>query len=497
VRIETDVIDGVRVLWADTGDGPYIGALEFGVGRADETAVVGGITHLVEHLALAPFGLQEFDHNGFVDPVRSVFHAAGTADEVSAHVTAVARSIHHLPLDRLGVERRILRDEAAQNGQAIGGALRWYRFGATGHGLPGIEELGLFWLGPDRVREWAGTRYGRWNAVLWLSGPPPAGLRIELPDVVPPARPAVTPLAGVRYPACVPWQGPGVAISYLAPRSFASTVAASILERRARQRLRFDEGLVYDIATDYEPLGLDTAHAIIGADCPDERIPAVRDALLAVIGELAEHGPTDAELASETNGFRRGFDDRDGRLASLDFAAAETLLGRPLRQPDDLAAERAAVTASEARDAFATGLESMLLLAKAEPLSAAPWNLYPGWSQGPVKGRELRPSGFHLPGRGPRERLVVGADGISFVGLEGAVTVRWADVVAVSHDAPDARLVFGSDGFTVGVAAPAWRDGPDAVAAVDAAIPAELVVCSVHGIGGLEAPDDPPGCAAA
>lgn len=495
MRIETDVIDGVRVLWADTGDGAYVGALEFGVGRADETATIGGITHLVEHLALAPFGQQEFDHNGFVDPMRSVFHAAGTPGEVASHLGAVARSIHDLPLDRLGLERRILGDEAAQNGQAIGGALRWYRFGATGHGLPGVEELGLRWLGPEPVREWAATRYGRWNAVLWLSGPPPAGLRIELPDVVPPPRPAATPIADVRYPACVPWQGPGVAISYLAHRSFESNVAASVLERRARQRLRFDQGLVYDIAFDYEPLGGDTAHVIVGADCPDERIPAVRDALLAVIGELAEHGPTEAELASEATAFRRGLDDRDGRLGFLDAMTGETLLGRPIRQPDEMAELRGAVTASGARDAFAAGVGSMLLLANAEPLGTAPWSLYPAWSPGRVDGREYRPAGFHLPGRGPRERLLVGSEGVSFVTPDGSLTTRWSDVVAVAHEAPDARLIFGADGFTVGVAATAWRDGASAVASIDARVPAGLVACDRHGVGGLAVADEASPCA--
>lgn len=491
LRIETTEIDGVRVLWAETGDGATVGALTFGVGRVDETAAVGGITHLVEHLALAPFGQQDFAHNAFVDDRRSVFHATGTTAEVASHLGAVARSIHALPIDRLVLERRILRDEASQAGRGLGGALRWYRFGACGHGLAGIEELGLTWLGPDRVLPWAARRYTRDNAVMWLSTRPPEDLRLDLPAGAAPVRPPVATIDEVRFPAHVPWEGPGVAVSYLTQRTPAANVAAHILERRARQRLRFDLGLVYDIAFDYEPLTADLAHVSVGTDCPDERIPVVRDALLAVFDELAAGGPSPAELAAEIAAFTRGVDERDGRLAFLDAMAGELLLGEPIRQPDELLERRAAVTVDAARSAFGEALTSRLMLANTPPLDGA-WQAYPGWSSSAVEGREFRPAGFHLPGRGPKERLVVGADGVMVRVPEGALTVRWTDVVAVVHETPDVRTIWGADGFRVVVAGPAWRDGAAAVAAVDAAVPAEVIACGEHGVGGFEDPEDQP-----
>ncbi len=489
LRIETTEIDGVRVLWAETGAGATVGALGFGVGRVDEPPAVGGVTHLVEHLALAPFGQQEFDHNGFVDARRSVFHATGTTDEVAAHLGAVAGSIHALPVDRLALERRILRDEAAQAGRGVGGALRWYRFGATGHGLAGIEELGLTWLGPERVLSWAAACYTRDNAVLWLSARPPEDFRLQLPAGVAPVRPPVTAVGDVRFPAHVPWEGPGVAISYLTERRPAASVAAHILERRARQRLRFDLGLVYDIAFDYEPLTGDLAHVILGADCPDERIPLVRDAMLAVLDDLAASGPTPIELDSEIAAFRRSLDERDGRLAFLDAMAGDLLLGEPVRQPSELLERRSAVTVDETRSALGDAMPSRLMLANTPPMDGA-WHAYPGWSSSAVEGREFRPAGFHLPGRGPRERLLVGADGVTFRSPQGVLTVRWQDVVAAVHEAPDVRTVWGADGFRVVVAGPAWKDGGAAVAAVDSAVPADLVACGEHGVGGLADPAD-------
>ena len=394
-----------------------------------------------------------------------------------------------MPWDRLPLERRILRDEADQAGRNVAGAMLWYRFGAVGHGLPGLDEHGLTWLGPDRVRQWVAERYTRSNAVVWFSGPPPDGLRLELPEGPRPVRPPVAPIEGIAWPAHVAWQGPGVGLSYLAHRSSESNVAASVLERRARQALRFEKGLVYDIAFDYVPLDASTAHVIVGADCPDDRIPAVRAALLEVVFGLASEGPTDAELAAERTGFARGFEDRDGRIGYVDVQASEHLFGQPLRQPDEMAERRGAVTTEGARSALEAGLRTLLLLANEPPLADAPWRPYPAWSVDVVTGREFKPAGFYLPGRMPRERLIVGADGVSVRFPDGAATVRWRNVVAVVHDTPTVRTVIGADGFQVVVAGEGWKDGADAVTAVDAAAPPAVVACGEHGVGGLE---DPP-----
>jgi predicted Zn-dependent peptidase len=55
-------IDGVPVFQAE-GPLPLTAGLVFGVGRADETFVRGGLTHLVEHLAMSAVGRQTIDAN--------------------------------------------------------------------------------------------------------------------------------------------------------------------------------------------------------------------------------------------------------------------------------------------------------------------------------------------------------------------------------------------------------------------------------------------------
>ena len=69
------------------------------------------------------------------------------------------------------------------------------------------------------------------------------------------------------------------------------------------------------------------------------------------------------------------------------------------------------------------------------------------------------------------------------------MTVRYRDCVAVVHDSDVRRELFGRDGFRVRVDATIWKDGSAVVAAIDAALPRELVACDEHGIGAL--PDEP------
>ena len=489
----TDV-DGVPTRWIDE-PGPMVASLVFRVGRSDEPTPFGGISHIVEHLTLARLGIQDYDHNGFVDGHMTVFTSMGRPDEIAAFMTSVADSMADLPLDRLLLERRILREERDQRGPSIGGALRWYRFGYAGQGRglgPADDELALEWLGPDHVDAWRARWFTRQNAVLWLTGAPPAGLRLtSLADGPRPTIPTIEPVPGVAFPAHLPWDGPGATLSMLAPRTSAINIAGNIAHRRARQRLRFDEGLVYDIQFDYEPVTPTIAHLSLGADCPEERVPTVLDGLLATVRELGRDGPSTAELGQEMNAYLRQFEDRDGRIGLLAMTAFDALWGAPTHTAEEFAQQRRAVDGEQARAAMADALPSLFVLANCPPLDGM--TVYPAWSTaGVVAGREFSPSGFHLPGRKPRDRLVVGPDGASFtIGPAEYLTVRYADTVACIHEAPDVRRLLARDGTQVVIAAPAWKDGARAIEAVDAAVPVDLVACDTHGRGALADPAKP------
>jgi predicted Zn-dependent peptidase len=482
-------VDGVRTLWVDE-PGPMIATLAFRVGRSDEPSPMSGVTHIVEHLALAGLGVQDYDHNGFVDGQQAVFTSVGRPDEVRSFLEQVVSGLTHPPLDRLLLERRILREERAQRGPSIGGALRWYRFGYAGQGRglgPGDDELALDWLGPDPVAAWIRRWFTRQNAILWLTGPVPDGLRLDLPAGAPGPTPGIESVPGVTFPTHLAWDGPAANLGYTAARTSAIHIASNVAHRRARQRLRFDQGLVYDVELDYEPVAPTVAHVMLGASCPDERVRVVVDGLLGIVRELATDGPTEAELAQELNAFLRQYEDRDGRIALLASTAFDTLWGGPARTAEELLEERRQVDSAAAADALATALETMLVMANCDPVpDLAP---YPGWSPARVDGREVGPAGFFLPGRKPRERLFIGRDGVTVaVNPDEWLTVRYADCVACVHESPTSRTLLGRDGMRVGIAAEVWRDGAGVIEEIDRAVPAELVACEEHGIGGLEDP---------
>ena len=58
-------VDGVTTVWGNGGT-PLIGALLFRTGRADETLVTAGQTHLIEHLVLSDIEDPAHRNNGFV-----------------------------------------------------------------------------------------------------------------------------------------------------------------------------------------------------------------------------------------------------------------------------------------------------------------------------------------------------------------------------------------------------------------------------------------------
>ena len=89
-QITATEVDGVPTFWVDA-PGPYTALLSFRVGSADEPASMRGISHLVEHLALGPLGIQDYDHNGSVEPIRTQFVASGSPDEVVRYLDETAR----------------------------------------------------------------------------------------------------------------------------------------------------------------------------------------------------------------------------------------------------------------------------------------------------------------------------------------------------------------------------------------------------------------------
>ena len=181
------------------------------------------------------------------------------------------------------------------------------------------------------------------------------------------------------------------------------------------------------------------------------------------------------------------YEDRDGRLTLVAVTANDLLWGGPTLTAEEFAQERRVVDPLTAAAAVATAMDTMLVLANRSPVPGL--HAYPGTSPERVAGRQYEPAGFHLPRRKPKDRLISGPDGLTVVVDTGEwLTVRYDDAVCCEHVDGNTRMVLGRDGIRIAVAAQAWKDGRRIIEDIDRVIPAELIACGEHGIGGLEDP---------
>lgn len=476
-------IDGIPAFWSEV-PGPFTAALVFRVGHADGTLIRHGITHLIEHLATSAIGQPDYACNAFVEDSRTVFHASGSHQEVLGYLGTVLETLRALPAARLEKERAILRSERDRQVPGVGDALRIVRYGAEGYGLRGQPELALDWLAIEEVQAWADEWFTSGSAAIWLSGPPPAELRLDLPAG--PLRPAPepAPLPDLRLPAQLTGESGGVAVELVAERSAGFNIGVLLAERRLRQRLRFDEGLIYDIASDYGPLNGAVAEALLVTECRDEQAGTIRDAIMASLEDLATTGPTPEELAFDLDQFDRQFSDAEAALFFLDLAATDHLQGAPVRTPEEIRAGRAESTPESVARAMAAAVaNAVIAVPEGVPLHPR-CHQAPSWSTHRVTGREFKPPGLNLLGRGPKMRLILGDEGITLDLDEGRlITIRASDLLAVEHPFEAERRVWGRDGSHLVFVAGEWRDGTEAVAMLDERTPADRIICAEHGLG--------------
>lgn len=469
-------VDGIPTLWTPV-PGPLTGALHVRVGRADEARPIAGITHLVEHLAFHELLDTDYERSGFVDVSRTVFHATGHAHEVAAFLGRIADNLADLPLDRLDHERGVLQQEANERGGSVDGHLRWIRFGPVDHGIVDGAEVGLDWLGPEPVAAWRRTRFTRENAALFFTGEPPSGLRLALPSGRRYAPVAATPAADIVLPAWCRWDRDGVGLSLLGTRSAELSMLTWILERRLRRVLRHELGAVYDVSAAYDPINADAAHIFVYTECAPDRAVAVRDAMTATLADLATAGPTGEELARELDGFERQFLDPSAGIGAVDSGVFDLLHGSEILLPADGFARRRAVTTASARDVAASVRSSALL---ASPTEGPPdgFTPIPESSPAEVRGREVGRSGRHLPGRGPKERLIIGEDGVTLRYADGScATLGYDELVTSQHLSDTSRQLLARNGFGFTVDAADWKDGPAIIAELDRRTDPMLVAC--------------------
>jgi zinc protease len=472
-EVVREQVDGVPVFRVKDG-GPTRAALVVRTGRIDETLPSSGITHLVEHLSLYPFGQQRFQYNALVDPIRTVYYANGGAAEMRAFLTGVTRNLNALPIDRLTTEARVLREESRRRPTGPFELHAWLRFGCAGAGLMFLPELGLYRLTEDDARAWSSTWFTSGNsAVIWMGPDAPdlalelgAGLRhsaIERPDLI-------------DVPVWVHGQPSTVAISFRVGRSSASAAVVRIFAKRLQQRLRYDRGIAYDVQMTYQPVGLDTALAVLSTSSDDEHVNSVHSLVSETVDELCQHGPTAEELEGDIDTLRRQRDLPSSNQAEADRLATQELLGAPSESFDALEAQAREVTPDTAAQAMRRAADrAILTLPEGATVPSVHFRPYPNLIGGSLPGEayfNAKEPAFDPRWRQPR--LVVGSTGISVIrSPRDAIRISFSESAAAVLQPDGALIVVDKTGAQIGIDKSQWWNVEQAQSHVLDSFPAD------------------------
>ncbi len=463
--------------------GATILTLTFRVGRADEPVPLGGMTHLFEHLVMNTVS-DALDHsNGMTGPFQVSFTLRGTPEAAARFLRDVCRAIETPKYSRIHEEANVLRTEAAgRQGMGISQRMIWFRTGYQGIGTMSIPELFLRSLDEDALREWVTKYFVAGNAVIWIAGDIPDDLLVALPAGDRQAPPETARIPGFQTPVLVQDGIPGVGASFVVERSAAVTAGFRTVDQHLKRALRVNRGLAYDVGADYLPVSATQAVANVRATCLPAVVPEVEKVLLETIDDLAARGPSDDELAEQSQKMARDLLDPLSIAGRLDAHARDVLFGKEPGSAAELVDEQWALHSDDVARAFREARDSMLFVVP--PVGRRPqrhFERYPGptmYPAGDGRSFEFISTKHDVPwARSKSPRLTVGALGLTIDSANGRrmIGIRWQDVVAVVRD-PDVRMVLSRDGSSLRIGGSDWKGGRDALPLIDRVAPPTLLV---------------------
>jgi hypothetical protein len=473
--MEQTEIDGVPVFWAE-GPAPMTATLAFGCGARDETFRTIGVTHLIEHLAMSTLPRLHHEHNASVDMEITQFFATGKPGQLVDFLRQVCEALSDLPLDRIDKEAGVLAAEGSQAIHPTAGTLLARRFGTSGYGLAPWLGPGFDRLPASAVAEHAGRFFTKGNAVLALTGPPPEGLRLPLPEGPRPVHQLAAPLPvdGPRWSAeAVPC--PGLSVTGPA-KSAPRDLGLQILRERLTTIARREKGISYEVGIDWVDVDPTTSDRMIWVDAREGQETEVANILWDTVRQLATFGPTPDELAHEVAAFAEVVDDPRTVEADLDLRARTELLGQVYHSGAEWLTILTAVTADQVATAFSDDLRTALLVVP-EPytLELSDVDGKPIVAGGCDRttavpdGKTFRPPmrARMLNGSARRTHLILTPTAIGLHDDDGDIhLVPFRDVVGIEvHEGT--RTVFGRYGCVVPVDPELFRGAEAAVAALD------------------------------
>jgi zinc protease len=467
---QREQIDGVTVWWREVPT-PFTGSLVFRAGRADEVFSTSGLSHMVEHLALFPFGKQLYGYNGFVDHLRTGFYAWGHPQQVVEFLRQVSEHLVSLPLDRLEQERRVLitEDDRVAHGSVLAD-----RFGAQGFGLLDYAQWGLRAISAEQILGWTQERFTRDNCVVSFTGRIPEGFSLDLPRGTGFAPPEPMPIAGLVTPSHVQAGEGHVSISMAGPRDASHYVSVLILQERAMEALRRDLGVSYQVASAWMPLGPDHVHSLIEADVAREQGRLVARELVEVVNRLLDEGPTPVELAHIVEQFEVAMTEPMWGLSDLESAVMDELTGRAHPSPPDLIQELREVSPDDARIAIQSVMGSAILSMPegvAAPAGRFETASFSRREEPPADAREYE----RFDGASGEPRVFLSGSAISLTEGDESIVVDFDDAVALLRSRDGVHTIVRSNGGYVSVNADTHKDGLALVNLLAAAVPDRII----------------------
>jgi predicted Zn-dependent peptidase len=465
-------VDGVPTFALEV-PGPLRAMLIFRVGAADETLPIRGITHLVEHLAMFPImqGSPARDRvNATVEPMRTRFMTTGTPEEVAEFLESVTNNLNQLPFDRLENEKKVLRTEAANRRTGTLKSEWSWRYGTRGLGLIDWDEFGLRWLGQNEIQHWAGQWFTRDNAVLYLSGPIPDNLKLNLHPGTRKQLPQLQPLP-YRTPAIYQQGDRWVLLSMLGERSTGLFLGARVLDARLRERLRNQESLSYEVHANYQRLDAHIAEISAFTDSLAQNARAAADAMAAEAQSLVANGAKEEELDAVRAERRRMREHPEAGFGMLEQAAVDELEGLEPRSLAELDAEVDAATAQTVAEAMAKAFQTAFLAVPAEvPMTTPGFTPIPAGSGSTYKALKV----VAMPGAGHSDVIDYNGEGISLTMPNRTVIgIRWQDVAVALWWTEGKRTLIGEDGSGIRLDPAKWRDVQPLLDAIRHYVPAD------------------------
>jgi zinc protease len=473
-HFERIVVDGVPAYVGDLPE-PVTAGIVFRVGSADESLLEHGLTALVAELA----AVDVEGMNWIVYETSTIFFTSGTLSDVKNALTSVCAALRALSEDDLIDLADTILNEPKTKPLQPPVTILGVRFGAQSYGLGGFPRLGLLRTTGPNVNDWVSRRYSRANAVVFSTaslGQP----RLGLPSGarVPPPLPTPT---NILLPAWCPqdWIGrawkPFVYFSSVMPGTDAAKVADRVVEADIRRRAEETSLTLADREANINPWSPEFDYTDFRIDV-GPRVDDGVEALLGSIDDLADYGPSPEALAAAIAEFDRWTSDADATPGVGAMLAWNELLTNRPRSVEEFLSHIHAVSLTEVADVvYAMRDQAIVVVPEGAELIDPRFAMLTPTTAPPVVGLTYS-AATEEDDAADNARLVVGAEGVTFIDVDQQLTVRFRDCVAALRFAHDVFMLYAADGTMISVAAAEWIDGRSALARVRAGIDPDRIV---------------------